>query len=84
MLGAWKPQPEDPHLTIGITVAPWGRPVKIRPDGVILNPIRPGDLYAETYQLVEVLSADTTNGSWIKIYQPPSKVDPRTACMHMT
>jgi len=76
LLRTWQPQPEDPLLTIGITVAPWGTPVKIRPDGVILNPTQPGDLYAETDKLVEVLQAVTTNGSWITIRQPPANVDP--------
>ncbi|MCX7408118.1 MAG: M56 family metallopeptidase [Planctomycetales bacterium] len=45
----------DGEMRIGVTDEPWGRYVKISPEGKTLNPIQPDELHASTYGRIEVL-----------------------------
>ena len=45
----------DGEMRIGVTDEPWGRYVKISPEGKTLNPIQPDERHASTYGRIEVL-----------------------------
>lgn len=70
----------DGVVRVGLTDDPWGRWVKISPEGRVLNPVQPDELYAATYNLVEVLGAKKneriSTGVAILMRQPTGQRDP--------
>lgn len=72
----------DGVVKVGLTDEPWGRWVKISPDGDIPEPIQPHELYASTYRLFDVRGAEPfdripTTGTAILIHEPNGQVDPQ-------
>ncbi len=76
--GKW--MPPDGVVRVGITDEPWGRYVKISPEGEVLDPIQPGELYASTYKLIDVRGSKPhdriSTGTAILIREPSAHTDP--------
>lgn len=76
--GHWSPP--DGVLRVGLTDEPWGRWVKITPEGEVPEPVQPEELYASTYRLIEVRGAvpheRSPLGTAIQIHEPAGNRDP--------
>lgn len=70
----------DGVVRVGLTDEPWGRWVKITPDGEVPEPIQPNELYATTYHLIDVQGAAPHKrsplGHVILIREPSANTDP--------
>lgn len=71
----------DDEVTVGFTDEPWGRWVKISPEGKVVEPIQLDERYASTYALISVLgTAPPTENvlgiNQVLIRQPSGNKDP--------
>ncbi len=76
--GQWVPP--DGVVRVGVTDEPWGRWVKVSPEGKVLDPIQPEERYAATYKLIEVVGTKKneriSTGVAILFRQPAGNKDP--------
>jgi tetratricopeptide (TPR) repeat protein len=77
--GARHTMPDD-ELHVGLTEEPWGRYVKISPDGTVINPVQLDERHADTYKLIEVLGTKSNprvpTGTAILMRLPQLQGDP--------
>ena len=72
----------DGEMRVGVTDEPWGRYVKISPEGKTLDPIQPDERHASTYGLIEVLGTRphdrAPTGNTIVLRRPLTDADSPT------
>ncbi len=70
----------DGVVRVGVTDEPWGRWVKISPEGLVLDPIQPDERHASTYKLIQVIGSKQneriSTGSAILFKEPADNKDP--------